>query len=226
MKICLIPAREGSKRIKNKNIKFFCGKPLISYSIELAKKSKLFDDVIVSTDSKKIAKIARRYGASTPFLRPKKISNQFSLDKEVVEHFLNFYKEKKIKINYLCYLYPTAPLLKISTLKKSFIKLKNSNYSKLITVCNFSHPIQRALKKNKLNEIVFLNKKKQFVRSQDLTKFYYDAGQVYWYNIDKYFKNREKSKTLSLELNRYDVQDIDTLEDFKVAEKLYKLKLL
>jgi len=226
MKICLIPAREGSKRIKNKNIKFFCGRPLISYSIELAKKSKLFDDVIVSTDSKKIAKIARRYGASTPFLRPKKISNQFSLDKEVVEHFLNFYKEKKIKINYLCYLYPTAPLLKISTLKKSFIKLKNSNYSKLITVCNFSHPIQRALKKNKLNEIVFLNKKKQFVRSQDLTKFYYDAGQVYWYNIDKYFKNREKSKTLSLELNRYDVQDIDTLEDFKVAEKLYKLKLL
>ena len=225
MKICLIPARGGSVRIKNKNIKSFCGKPLIYYSIYLAKKSKLFDEVVVSTDSKKIAKIARSYGASTPFLRPKKISNQFSLSKDVVKHFLDFYKKKKIKINYLCYLYPTAPLLKISTLKKSFIKFKNSNYFKLITVCNFSHPIERALKKNKLNEVVYLNKKKQFSRSQDLSKFYYDAGQIYWYNIGKYFKNREKNKTLSLELNRYEVQDIDTLEDFKVAEKIYKLKL-
>ena len=228
MKIRLIPARSGSKRIKNKNIKIFCGKPIISYSIELAKKSKLFDKIIVSTDSKKIARIAKKYGAEIPFIRPRKLANEFTPDKDVLNHFIDFYNKKKININYLCYLYPTSTLLKKSIMKKSYNLLARSKYSKLILVSNFSHPIQRALIKNKFNEIKFLNKKHQFTRSQDLKNFYHDAGQCYWYNIKKYnkIKNKTNIRTLAFQLDRHEFQDIDTIEDFKVAENLYKLKFL
>ena len=117
MKICLIPARSGSKRIKNKNIKLFFGKPMIAYAIENAKKTKLFDKIIVSTDSKKIAKISSKYGAEIPFLRPKKLADDKTVDKTVINHFLKNFKQR---IEYLCYLYPNSPLLKTSTLIKGF----------------------------------------------------------------------------------------------------------
>ena len=118
MNICLIPARSGSKRLKNKNIKFFFGKPLIAYAIIAAKKSNLFERIIVSTDSNKIAQIAKQYGAEVPFLRPKKLANDKAIDINVAQHFIDYCKRKKQKISILCYLYSTNPLLKISTLKK------------------------------------------------------------------------------------------------------------
>ncbi len=224
MKICLIPARGNSKRIKNKNIKNFFGKPLIEWSIQLAKKSKLFDDIIVSTDSKKIASIARKSGALIPFFRPKKISNDYATDKDVLHHFLNYAKNKKLKIDFLCYLYPTVPLLKLSTLKKCHNLITKSKYTKLITICSFRYPLQQALKKNKSNEVSFLKKKYKFSRVQDLEKSYFDAGQCYWFNIPRYLKEKSKNKikTLSFELNRYEFQDIDTVDDFKMAQKLFR----
>ena len=176
---CLIPARSGSKRIKNKNIINFYDKPIIAYSIIAAIKSKLFEDVYVSTDSIKISKIAKRYGAKVPFLRPKEISGEYSSDEQVLTHFLKYMKSKKIKTNILCYLYPVAPLIKILTLKSCLKLLKKSNNTSIMTVTKTSHSIHRVLKKDKKNKIVWHNKKFINTRSQDLEKFYQDAAQCY-----------------------------------------------
>ena len=228
MKICLIPARSGSKRIKNKNIKKFLGKPLINWSIQKARKSKLFNEIIVSTDSKKIANIAKKLGASVPFLRPKKLSSDYAVDRDVLHHYLDYIRKNNIKVNLLCYLYPTVPLLKISTLKKCYNLIKKSKYSKVMTVCKFNSPIERAFKKNHRGEVNIREKKFIFHRSQNLNDYYYDAGHCYWYNVDKYQKVRNKKyiKTLSVELDRFEVQDINTKKDFMNAEKLFKLNKL
>ena len=229
MKICLIPARGGSKRIKNKNIKNFLGKPIIAWSIQKAKKSKLFDDIVVSTDSKKIANIAKKFGASVPFLRPKKLANDYAIDRDVLHHYLDYACKKKIKIKFLCYLYPTIPLLKISTLKKCYNLIKKSNSPKVITTCKFNYPIQRALKRNKRGEVKFSDRKFMFFRSQNLKEeYHYDAGHCYWYNLNEYNKirNRKKIKTLSIILNNYEVQDINTIEEFRLAERLFKFNKL
>jgi len=228
MKICLIPARSGSKRIKNKNIKKFLGKPLINWSIQKAKKSKLFDKIIVSTDSKKIANIAKKLGASVPFLRPKKLSNDYAVDRDVLHHYLDYNYKNNIKINLLCYLYPTVPLLKISTLKKCYNLINKTKCPKVITICKFPSPIQRALKKNNLGIVKFNEKKFIFYRSQNLKEYYYDAGQCYWYNVEKYEKlrNKKEIKTLSVELNPYEVQDINTMKEFLAAKKLFKFNKL
>ena len=130
MNICLIPARKGSKRIKDKNIKLFNGKPLISYTIEVIKKTKIFDKIIVSTDCDKIAKIARFYGAETPFRRPSYLSNSKATDIDVLKHFISFLKKNKISTNYICYAYATNPLLKISTIVNTFRLLKKKKHTK------------------------------------------------------------------------------------------------
>ncbi len=224
-KVCVIPARGGSKRIKNKNIKSFNGKPLISYSINSAIKSKIFDDIIVSTDSEKIAKIAKKYGARVPFLRPKKLANDFANDLQVIKHYFEYNKKNQIKVDYMCYLYATAPLLKISTLKKCYQKLINSNYTRVMTILKFDVPIQRALKKNTKGEIFFKDNKFLKFRSQDLIEYYHDAGQCYWFDVKKFKKeiSSKWQKTIGVELGRDEAIDIDTPDDFKMAEKLYKL---
>jgi N-acylneuraminate cytidylyltransferase len=214
---CLIPARSGSKRIKNKNIKFFHGKPIISYAILNAKKSGLFDKVFVSTDSPKIAAIAKKFGAEIPFLRPKNISDEKTIDDTVKNHFLEYCKER-FQIKYLCYLYPCTPLLEINTLKKSFQLMVKKKYEKLFTICKYSSHIQRALEKNSNNEIKYKNVNYQYSRSQKLKEYYYDAGQFYWYN---YNKNIIK-KTIGYELSKFEGIDINTIEDFNLASKIFR----
>lgn len=225
MNICLIPARGNSERIKNKNILSFFGRPIISYSIATAIKSKLFDRIIVSTDSKKISNISKKYGAETPFLRPKKISNSFASDHDVINHFFDYCKKKQISLNKLCYIYPVNPLLKIKTLKKCKKLISKYNCQKVITIAKFSYPIQRALKMDKKHQISLFNKKFDNKRSQDLEIFYQDAAQCYWYNFDKIsnFKNK-KLRTMGVKLHRHEVCDVDTKEDFNVLKRLYKLR--
>lgn len=227
MKICLIPARGGSKRIKNKNIVNFFGKPIISYSINTAIKSKLFDKVIVSTDSKKIANISSRYGALIPFMRPKNVSNDYAVDEDVIEHFLNFAKKKGMSVDVLCYMYPVNPLLKISTLIKCKNLLKKSNCHRVMTVGKYSTPIQKALKKNTRNEILFKEVRNSYVRSQDLGEYYFDAGQCYWFNIKKIKNIKEfrkpSFKTLAIELGDLEFWDVDNPKDLITLQKIYKL---
>ena len=226
MKICLIPARSGSKRIKNKNLTNLDGKPIIFYSIDAAINSKIFDKVIVTTDSEKIAKTARMFGAETPFIRPKKISNDTATDLDVLNHFVKFSKKNTIKIDYLCYLYPTAFLINKKILKNSFDVLKkNKNCQKVFTICEFRHPIERALRFDKNKNIVFNDKKKIFTRTQDLPKFYYDAAQCYWYNLNiiKKLNKNTNLTTKGFVLDDLDFYDIDNKEDLKIAKKLKKM---
>ena len=224
--VCLIPARSGSKRIKNKNIKYFFGKPLIAYAIEKALKCRLFNKVYVSTDSKKIASIANKYGAQIPFYRPKKFSNDKSSDNQVINHFLDFAKQKNLEIVNLCYLYPVTPLLTITTLKKSYQIIKKDKFQKVITIGKFSYPIQRALTKGSKEEIKFVSKKFSKYRSQELKDYYHDAGQCYWFNIKKLKDKRINNnlKTGGLELKPQEFHDVDTLEDLEVLKRLFKIK--
>ena len=214
---CLIPARGGSKRIKNKNIKIFHGKPLISYAISQAKKSSLFDKIFVSTDSPRIAKIAEKCGATIPFLRPKNISNDRTTDDSVRNHFFKYFKDK-IKIDYLCYLYPCTPLLKANSLKKSFQLISQKKYGQLTAISKYSSSIQRALEKNSKDEIAYKDPKFKRLRSQNLKEYYYDAGQFYWYNLNKNVKKR----IIGYEISAIEAIDINTLDDFNMASTIYK----
>jgi len=145
--ICIIPARGGSKRIPKKNIKDFLGKPLIAYSIETAKKSKLFEKVVVTTDDEAIANIAKEYGAEVPFLRPAKLSDDFSSSGDAVEHALKFLQERGEKYDFLCTIYATAPLLQVEYLKQGLEALQNNPDAHMaFSVTSMPFPIQRTFK--------------------------------------------------------------------------------
>jgi len=218
MIICLIPARIGSKRIKEKNIKKFFGKPLISYAIANARKSKLFDKIIISTDSLKIAKIAKKYGGEVPYLRSKKLADDKTKDKSVLFDFLKRYK---IKPKYICYLYPTTPLLKTKTLIKSFKVIKNKNNYQVFTISKIHSNIQNLkkiykLKKNGELKIKILKKKMKVIKKYK--SYYYDAGQLYWFNFSK---QKIKKKSIGIIVSKNEAIDINTIKDFDLAKKVY-----
>ena len=217
---CLIPARGGSKRIPRKNIKFFCGKPLISWSIECAIKSNLFSKVYVSTDDIEIAEEAKNCGAEIPYMRPSNLSDDQTKDVEVIDHFIKWSKSKNIKPNIICYLYPTAPFITVDTLKKCYALLLKENASISLTVTSFAYPPQRALKIENEYKLNFIWEEFKNNRSQELEEAYHDAGQCYFYDVKK-FPNI--SDRVGLLLPRYRCQDIDTLEDFEFAEMLFKM---
>ena len=226
MDVCLIPARSGSKRLKNKNIIDFFGKPIISYPIKTAIKSRLFNKIIVSTNSKKVARISNKYGAESPFTRPEKTSSDYATDYDVIEHFLNYAKKQNFKIRLLCYIYPANPLLKVATLKKCKKLLLDSKSKKIITVGKFSYPIQRALVKNTFGNIYFREKKNKKKRSQDLNSFYHDAGQCYWFDLRRIKNIRNLNSNIKgVELKKFEFLDVDTKEDFNILKKIYKLNL-
>ena len=218
MNLCIIPARGGSKRIPKKNIKEFCGKPLIAYSIENAKKSELFEKIVVSTDSEEIADVAKKYGAEVLY-RPKELADDFSTSMEVFEHAINeLNKDKKYK--YACMIYATAPLLDTKYLKIGLDKLKNSDSCFSFSATTYDFPIWRGFEiedeKAKMLWPEFLN-----TRSQDLKEVYHDAAQFYWkkLNCNKKFTF---DGNIPILIPRYLVQDIDTIEDFIKAELMYK----
>jgi pseudaminic acid cytidylyltransferase len=218
MNLCIIPARGGSKRIPKKNIKSFCNKPLISYSIQTAKKSNLFEKIIVSTDSEEIAEMSEKYGAEILY-RPDHLADDYASSIDVFEHAINeLNKEKKYK--YACMIYPTAPFLEIKYLKKGLDKLKNSNACYSFSATTFDYPIWRSFRiKNNRCEMFW--PKNYYKRSQDLEEAYHDAGQFYWKKLScsKKFKF---DGNIPIIIPRYLVQDIDTIEDFIRAELMYK----
>ena len=216
-KICLIPARGGSKRIPRKNIKLFHGKPLIAWSIESAIRSDIFDQIYVSTDDNEIANIAKKYGAKIPFLRPSNLSDDYSNDKDVRNHFLKWLNEKNLNCKYLCYLYPTAPFISKKTFASCFDLLIKSECYSVKTITKFNYPVQRALKKDNEDNLTYMWEEFKNHRSQDLNELFHDAGQCYFFNLQK---NEEKG-VLGYELSRFECQDIDTIEDFKFAEFLF-----
>ncbi|WP_418179590.1 pseudaminic acid cytidylyltransferase [Aliarcobacter lanthieri] len=221
--VAIIPARGGSKRIPKKNIKFFHGKPLISYSIEIAIKSKLFSKVIVSTDDEEIANIARNYGAEVPFLRPNELSDDYIGTGEVINHAIEFLKTQGDKIDFICTIYATAPFLQEKYLVEGFIKLKNSNAKNTFSCTSMPFPIQRTFKITDKERCEMFWKENFSKRSQDLEEAYQDAGQFYWTNLNVVSNDIIFGKdSIPIILPRYLVQDIDTLEDWKRAEYMYE----
>ncbi len=220
--VCIIPARGGSKRIPKKNIKLFRGKPLLVWSIEKAIKSKCFSDVIVSTDDEEIANLAISCGANVPFLRPKKLSDDFVGTLDVVKFVIkNFNKE----IKYVCCLYATAPMVLTSDLVKSYDEIQILKDDSLIfTATNFDYPIQRAFVLNNLNKANMINKDFLFTRSQDLEKTFHDAGQFYWGKTSNWLKAKNMiDNNKAYFLPRWRVQDIDEEEDWLRAEIIHKI---
>ena len=223
--LAIIPARGGSKRIPRKNIKEFFGKPIIAYSIEAALGSKLFDEVMVSTDDQDVADIAISFGAKVPFLRSKQNSNDFATTADVIFEVVKKFEEKSTYYDNLCCIYPTAIFLDATKLEISFDKFRESNVDSLIPVTKFSYPIQRGLVIDENNEIGYLQPENRFKRSQDLESVYHDAGQFYWLKTDSFMTQRDMimRHSLPFTLSEYEVQDIDTFEDWAVAEIKYKI---
>jgi len=223
--IAIIPARGGSKRIPKKNIKAFFGKPILAYSIETALKSGLFDEVMVSTDDEEIAKIARQYGAKVPFMRSKDKSDDFATLSDVISEVLKDYKDKlNRQFEHICCLLPTAPFIDENDLKKAYNKLNSNHIEAVFPLVRFSYPIQRALKiENNFVKMIWPENKNK--RSQDLEPAFHDSGLFYWIKNESF--QREKTlwtdKTAFIELPQHKVQDIDTNDDWKMAELKYKL---
>ena len=224
MNICVIPARGGSKRIPRKNIKEFNGKPIIAYSIEAALNSNCFNQVIVSTDDNEIAKVAKKYGAQVPFVRPEKLSNDYAGTIPVIKHAIDWMERKNNYFEYVCCLYATAPFISPQIISKSYQQLKKSKSDYCFSVTTFPFPIQRSIKIIKDKKVKMLYPKYFDTRSQDLEETYHDAGQFYWGSA-KAFKDEipifSEIATPYI-LPRYLVQDIDTIEDWIRAEAMYK----
>lgn len=223
-RIAIITARGGSKRIPGKNIRSFHGKPILAYSIETALESKLFDEVMVSTDDKQIAEIALKYGAKVPFLRSEKNSDDFAGTADVIAEVLNEYKKAALSFEYACCIYPTAPLLSSSTLYKAFQLLTVKNYDTVFPVCSFSFPIQRALKITE-SKVEMMWPENAMRRSQDLEPAYHDAGQFYWINTESFLNHNKlyTNNSGSIILDEMMVQDIDNENDWKLAELKHTL---
>jgi pseudaminic acid cytidylyltransferase len=223
--IAIIPARGGSKRIPGKNIKKFAGKPIIAYSIECALKTRLFDEVIVSTDDRRIANIAQKLGANVPFLRSKKTSNdRSSLESVLLEVIKRLEKQGK-KYDYICCILPTAPFIESKKIIEGFDMITKGDVDAVLSVVKFDYPVQRAFVKNKDGIVSMLWPENMIKRSQDLPDSFHDAGQFYWLKTDNFLKEKQlfANNSYGLELSSWQVQDIDTLEDWKTAEKKFKL---
>ena len=222
--IAIIPARGGSKRIPRKNIKLFHGKPLIAYSIETALRSGLFDDVIVSTDDAEIAEVAKRYGASVPFIRPKELSDDFTGTGAVVSHAKEWLLQNGREFEYICTLYATAPLLNARYLKEAFERLQNSDVKYAFSCTSMPFPIQRTFRVTNENRCEMFWPENFSKRSQDLELAYQDAGQFYFNRVSK--KSDELifgSDSIPIILPRHLVQDIDDEEDWLQAELMYRV---
>lgn len=225
--VAIIPARYGSKRIKKKNIKLFLKKPIISYAIKTALKSKLFSKIIVSTDSKRIADIARKHGATDIVFRPDYLSNDHATTLEVIQHAINYLEKEKFKFNYVCCLYPTAALVNSLDLLNSYKKLINQKHNFIFSSLKYSHPIQRGfvLKKNKIK---FFNKNKSLTKkTQHFRDSYHDAGQFYWGKKQNW---KNTNRILSNKCDHYLMPDnravdIDNISDWFKAEALYSYYL-
>ncbi len=220
--LCIIPARGGSKRIPRKNIRDFLGKPIIACSIEVALKSELFDEVMVSTDDKEIAEISKMFEAKVPFMRSKKTSTDFATTIDVIKEVIASYYKRGMEYDYACCIYPTAPLIKIEHLNDGFKRLTEENRDCVFPVVPFSYPIWRGLRiKNNLTEMIWKEQEKS--RSQDLEPTYHDAGQWYWFKPDKIDDSLFTNNTSSIVLKETEVQDIDNETDWKLAELKYEL---
>lgn len=223
--LAIITARGGSKRIPRKNIKPFLGQPIIAYSIETALKTGIFEEVMVSTDDNEIAEIAKQYGATIPFKRSNKNSDDHATTNDVILEVIKEYSNQERHFDYACCIYPTAPLIHENTLKLAYEKVQTNEYDLVLPVAPFGYPIQRSFIKNELGHMKYAFPENINKRSQDLPKHYHDAGQFYFFNVKSYIQRNQLigEKMFGIELSELQVQDIDNEEDWKLAEMKFNL---
>jgi N-acylneuraminate cytidylyltransferase len=224
-RIAIIPARIGSKRIPKKNIKHFIGKPIIAYSINAAKASGLFDEIMVSTDSEEIAEVAISEGANVPFLRSAKNADDFATTFSVIEEVLTQYGNDHKYFDIGCCIYPSAPLITADLLEEYHNYLNRSTFDCVFPVLRYSYPIQRALVLADDNGMKMMHPEYIVTRSQDLEKTYHDAGQFYFFRTKALLEAKSlwTDNTGAFELNEMFAQDIDNIDDWQLAELKFKL---
>jgi pseudaminic acid cytidylyltransferase len=225
MNIAVIPARGGSKRIPRKNLKLFCGKPIIAYSIEAARTSGLFDRIIVSSDDEEIIETALAYGAETPFRRPSDLSDDNTTTIPVIRHAIEWADQNWRRPDCICCIYATAPFVQNSDLRDGYKKLiDNPGTGFVFPATTFAFSIFRALKMNDDGTVGMFWPEHEITRSQDLPEAYHDAGQFYWGTRDAWLKNEGifTGNARIVPLPPYRVQDIDTADDWKRAEIMFQ----
>lgn len=225
--VAVITARGGSKRIPRKNIKDFMGKPMIAYAIETAKKSGLFSEIMVSTEDQEIADIARKFGATVPFMRSQNTANDVATTFDVLDEVVSQYEEKGQVFDNLCCIYPCVPLLKPEHIVSAYNKFSSSgDVDSLVPAVRFSFPIQRAFVADADGLLSYREPEYKNFRSQDLEPTYHDAGMFYWYRWGYFSKVKEHAvlvKTAMYEMEEKFVQDIDNQSDWDMAELKYRI---
>jgi pseudaminic acid cytidylyltransferase len=225
MKLAIIPARGGSKRIPRKNIKPFAGKPVIAWSIEAAQASGCFDRIIVSTDDAEVAEVARAHGAEVPFMRPPELSDDHIGTIPVVAHAVGWMAQQVGPVEFACCLYATAPFVQAQDLCQGLEVLQRSGAQYAFTVTNFAAPIQRSFRITGQHRIEMFDPAQFNIRSQDLEEAYHDAGQFYWGRAQAWLAATPlySESATPLVLPRYRVQDVDTHDDWKRAELMFAI---
>ncbi len=224
MRIAIIPARGGSKRIPRKNVKIFCGKPMIAWAIGYALESKMFDKIIVSTDDEHIAQVARDAGADTPFVRPADLAGDFTPTVPVIAHAVEACQAMGWDVKYACCVYPCVPFLQTSDLIDAFALMQENDADFAYPVTDYSHPVQRAMRRLPSGQMQFFQPENELTRTQDLEKSYHDAGQFYWGKA-RAWKARMKMHTagVGMIVPNWRVVDIDNADDWKRAELLHEV---
>ena len=227
MNIAIIPARGGSKRIPRKNIKEFCGKPMIAYAITAAKESGLFEHIIVSTDDEEIAQIARVCGAKTPFIRPAELANDYISTVPVIAHGIEICRTLGWTFEHVCCIYPSVPFIQIDDLRGALVRLTSSESDYCFPVTEYPSAIQRALKLLSNGKMQPIYPEFEIIRTQDLQQAYYDAGQFYWGKADKWLNNPKiHSNGIGYVIPNWRVVDIDTPDDWQRAELIYRAQII
>lgn len=223
MRIAVIPARGGSKRIPRKNIKLFCGKPMIAWSIAAAKESGCFDRIVVSTDDQEIARVAREQGADIPFMRPATLADDHTATAPVIAHAIQALQQTGCNPTEVCCIYATAPFLAPEDIRRGLGKLLETESQFVFPVTSFPFAIQRAIRLAADGRMTMFQPDQFLTRSQDLEQAWHDAGQFYWGSAASWSSGDPVfgPRSYAIILPRYRVQDIDTIEDWQMAEFLF-----
>ena len=223
-RVAVIPARGGSKRIPRKNIREFCGKPMIAWSIEAAKASGCFDRIVVTTDDPEIAEVAKAWGAEVPFMRPAELSDDYAGTLPVIRHAVGWLQQHSDPIDYACCIYATAPFVSPEDLQLGWEIIQQEGASFAFTVTSYAFPIQRAIRITERGRVAMFSSVYFNTRSQDREEAWHDAGQFYWGTAEAWLEERPvfSEGAVPVKLPRHRVQDIDTPDDWTRAEWMYR----
>jgi len=223
VKIAVIPARGGSKRIPRKNIKHFSGKPMIAWAISIALESNLFDEVVVSTDDDEIANVARSWGAKTPFVRPANLADDLTPTVPVVAHAVSACSNLGWGVEYACCIYPCVPFLQVSDLVDALNMLLDCNADFVYPVTEYAHPVQRSMRRLSSGKMQFYSPEFELTRTQDLEKSYHDAGQFYWGTLPAWLEHKKMhTDGLGMPIPNWRVVDIDSEDDWIRAARSFQ----